>query len=176
MFFFLAGLNNFASNIGNPEEETAATPLLSIDVRDLDVEQDEDDENDIDDDDPCSFEEILLANNITLGSNCELNHAAKYNIVSDLEDDVPEPPKKIFNVPCSLEEDANKLGSPRSRRPFHRTDYGRVSDLSFLSALEEDDVDDSLSELQDSDYEPMDRPTGQPTATLIQTSVSEVFL
>lgn len=145
-------------------------------MRDIDVEPDDDEENDMDDDDPCSFEEILLANNITLGSNCELNHAAKYNIVSDLEEDIPEPQTKIFNVPCSLEEDVNKLGSPRSRRPFHRTDYGRVSDLSFLSALEEDDVDDSFSEMQDSDYEPVDRPRGQQTATLIQTSLSEVFL
>lgn len=172
----MSGLNHFGSGARNPEEETAATPLLSIDVRDIDVEPDDDEENDMDDDDPCSFEEILLANNITLGSNCELNHAAKYNIVSDLEEDIPEPQTKIFNVPCSLEEDVNKLGSPRSRRPFHRTDYGRVSDLSFLSALEEDDVDDSFSEMQDSDYEPVDRPRGQQTATLIQTSLSEVFL
>ncbi|XP_064099968.1 fat-like cadherin-related tumor suppressor homolog isoform X2 [Macrobrachium nipponense] len=76
------------------------------------------------------------------------------------------------------EKDISRLGSPRSRRPFHRTDYGRVSDLSFLSALEEDGVDDSLSELQDSECEPFvdEKETNQPSATLIQTSLSEVYL
>lgn len=78
------------------------------------------------------------------------------------------------------EKDINRLGSPRSRRPFHRTDYGRVSDLSFLSALEEDGVDDSLSELQDSEYENFvgeeEKPSDQSAATLIQTSLSEVYL
>ncbi|XP_071532452.1 fat-like cadherin-related tumor suppressor homolog isoform X3 [Panulirus ornatus] len=158
-------------------EETAATPLLSMDVRDTEELPDDDDDEDDEDDDPCSFEEILLANNISLGSipDLDLDHNTKYNIVSDIEDDHPESPIKISNVP-SAEEDVNRLGSPRSRRPFHRTDYSRVSDLSFLSALEEDDVDDSLSELQDSDHEPSEKPSDQQTATLIQTSLSEVFL
>ncbi|KAK8746436.1 hypothetical protein OTU49_017016, partial [Cherax quadricarinatus] len=162
----------------NAEEETAATPLLSVDARDTqELPDDEDDDSD-DDDDPCSFEEILLANNISLGSTPELDLdiTSKYNIVSDIEDDYPELSTKISNVPCSTEEDVSRLGSPRSRRPFHRMDYSRVSDLSFLSALEEDDVDDSLSELQDSDYDPAEKPTDQQTATLIQTSLSEVFL
>ncbi|XP_042241898.1 fat-like cadherin-related tumor suppressor homolog isoform X2 [Homarus americanus] len=165
-----------------PAGETAATPLLSMDVRDSqelpEDDDDDDDDEDDDDDDPCSFEEILLANNISLGStpDLDLDHNSKYNIVSDIEDDYQEPPTKISNVPSSHEEDVGRLGSPRSRRPFHRTDYSRVSDLSFLSALEEDGVDDSLSELQDSDYDPTEKPSDQQTATLIQTSLSEVFL
>lgn len=158
-------------------DETAATPLLSMDVRDTQDLPDDDEEEDDEDDDPCSFEEILLANNISLGSipDLDLDHNSKYNIVSDIEDDHPESPTKISNVP-SAEEDVNRLGSPRSRRPFHRTDYNRVSDLSFLSALEEDGVDDSLSELQDSDHDPSEKPSDQQTAKLIQTSLSEVFL
>lgn len=160
-------------------EETVATPLLSVDVRDTqDLPDDDDDDEDEEEDEPCSFEEILLANNITLGStpDLDLDHNSKYNIVSDLEDDYPEPTNnKISNVPSSVED--NRLGSPRSRRPFLRTDYSRVSDVSFLSALEEEGVDDSLSELQDSDWEPdNNKPSDQTTAKLIQTSLSEVYL
>lgn len=155
--------------------EAAATPLLCVDARDV---QDTTEGNDDDgNDEPCSFEEILLANNISVEScqNLATDHLSKYNIVSDLEDDCTESPLKISNVP-SAAEGVNKLGSPRSRRPFHRRDYSRVSDLSFLSALEEEGVDDSMSELQDSDYESVDRTSNQQTATLVQTSLSEVFL
>ncbi|XP_063862581.1 fat-like cadherin-related tumor suppressor homolog isoform X4 [Scylla paramamosain] len=156
--------------------DAAATPLLYVDARDP-QEASEDNDDDGNDDDPCSFEEILLANNISIGSSQDLaaDHMAKYNIVSDLEDDCTESPLKISNVP-SAADGVNKLGSPRSRRPFHRRDYSRVSDLSFLSALEEEGVDDSMSELQDSDYESVDRTSNQQTATLVQTSPSEVFL
>ncbi|XP_050721222.1 fat-like cadherin-related tumor suppressor homolog [Eriocheir sinensis] len=157
---------------------SAATPLLSVDARGgPDGRDAPDGDEDNDDDDPCSFEEILLANNISVDScqDLTLDHSSKYNIVSDLEDDCPESALKISNVP-SIVEDANRLGSPRSRRPFHRRDYSHVSDLSFLSALEEEGVDDSMSELQESDYEPRDRVSEPLTPTLVQTSLSEVFL
>lgn len=101
---------------------SAATPLLSVDARGGP-------DNDDADDDTCSFEEILLANNISVDS-CEdltLDHSSKYNIVLDLEDDCPESALKISNVP-SVVEDANRLGSPSSHRPFHRRDYSRVLD------------------------------------------------
>ncbi|MPC63942.1 hypothetical protein E2C01_058050 [Portunus trituberculatus] len=42
--------------------------------------------------------------------------------------------------------------------------------------LPQEGVDDSMSELQDSDYESVDRTSNQQTATLVQTSPSEVFL
>ena len=156
--------------------DTAATPLLYVDARDV-QEAPEYNDDDGNDDEPYSFEEILLANNISVDSCQDLSsdHLSKYNIVSDLEDDHTESPLKISNVP-SAADGVNKLGSPRSRRPFHRRDYSRVSDLSFLSALEEEGVDDSMSELQDSDYESVDRTSNQQTATLVQTSLSEVFL
>ncbi|XP_050707837.1 uncharacterized protein LOC126993056 isoform X1 [Eriocheir sinensis] len=155
---------------------SAATPLLSVDARGGPDGRDTPD-GDEDNDDPCSFEEILLANNISVDScqDLTLDHSSKYNIVSDLEDDCPESALKISNMP-SVVDDANRLGSPRSRRPFHCRDYSCVSDLSFLSALEEEGVDDSMSELQESDYELLDRVSEPLTPTLVQTSLSEVFL
>ncbi|KAK4302799.1 hypothetical protein Pmani_025146 [Petrolisthes manimaculis] len=175
-------------------EATAATPLLSVDARDSqevydDDEDNDDDDDDDDDDDPCSFEEILLANNITLGSTPDLalHLCPNYNMISELEDDEPPPPPpppsnkvplspaKTSNLPAAS-EDVNKLGSPRSRRPFHRRDYSRVSDVSFLSALEEECVDESFSEPQDSDWEPPNDLNDPQAAKLIQTSLSEVYL
>ncbi|KAG0724815.1 hypothetical protein GWK47_039826 [Chionoecetes opilio] len=157
--------------------DAAATPLLYVDPRGVQEEPGYDDDDDGNADEPCSFEEILFANNISVDSCQDMgaNHLSKYNIVSDLEDDCSETPLKISNVP-SAAEGINKLGSPRSRRPFHRRDYSRVSDLSFLSALEEEGVDDSMSELQDSDYESVDITSNPQAATLVQTSLSEVFL
>ncbi|XP_050706393.1 fat-like cadherin-related tumor suppressor homolog [Eriocheir sinensis] len=153
---------------------SVATPLLSEDAR---GGPDGNEDNDDAGDDPCSFEKILLANNISVDScqDLTLDHSSKYNIVSDLEDDCPESALKISNVP-SVVEDANRLGSPRSRRPSHCRDYSCVSDLSFLSALEEEGVDDSMSELQESDCELLDRVSEALTPTLVQTSLSEVFL
>ncbi|XP_050707145.1 fat-like cadherin-related tumor suppressor homolog [Eriocheir sinensis] len=159
---------------------SAATPLLSVDAQGGPDGRDTPDGNEDNDDagdDPCSFKEILLANNISVDScqDLTLDHSSKYNIVSDLEDDCSESALKISNMP-SVVEDANRLGSPRSRRPFHRRDYSCMSDLSFLSALEEEGVDDSMSELQESVYEPLDRVSEPLTPTLVQTSLSEVFL
>ncbi|KAK4301747.1 hypothetical protein Pmani_026128 [Petrolisthes manimaculis] len=176
-------------------EATAATPMLSVDARDSQEVYDDDEDNDDDDDDPCSFEEILLANNITLVSTPDLAQhlCPNYNMISELEDDEPPPPPppppppsnkvplspaKTSNLPAAS-EDVNKLGSPRSRRPFHRRDYSRVSDVSFLSALEEEcveTVDESFSEPQDSDWEPPNDLNDPQAAKLIQTSLSEVYL
>ncbi|KAK7016211.1 hypothetical protein SK128_028124 [Halocaridina rubra] len=199
-------------------DEPATTPLLTAYTYDtsnyLHEENDDDDNGDDDDDEPCSFEEILMANNISLGSTPDKDNTATYNIVSDLEDDCPDDSltTKISNVPFPLEEEdsskhempqlpmkngscrfnpyqpqpvqqqekyTNRLGSPRSRRPFHRADYGRVSDLSFLSALEEDEVDESFSDMQDSESETVRDEkisNSQSPATLIQTSLSEIYL
>lgn len=171
-------------------EVTAATPLLSIDARDSQDVYDDDDNNN--DNDPCSFEEILLANNITLGSTpgLALNLCSRYNMVSELDDDDDEPPPphpptpihnkvplsppKTSNIPLAatsaLDDINNKLGSPRSRRPFHR----RGLDVSFLSALEEECVDESFWEAQDSDWELHNDPNDNPQAAakLMQNSLS----
>ena len=141
--------------------------------------------------------EFLNDKNLTLPPMGSCN-ALKYNIVSEIEDDPVE--EKISNVPvqdCTvtspysvsfysckkdnencLEEqvDLTRLGSPRNRRPFIRTDYSRVSDLSFLSSLEEGDVDpsESFSEIQDSEDDLNDR--SKTPSNKFNVSMSEVYL
>ncbi|KAB7505675.1 Fat-like cadherin-related tumor suppressor-like protein [Armadillidium nasatum] len=50
---------------------------------------------------------------------------------SQFEDDLEE------KIPLK-QEPKSCMGSPRSRKPFVRSDFGRASDVSFLSTLEED--------------------------------------
>ncbi|CAL4149728.1 unnamed protein product [Meganyctiphanes norvegica] len=163
------------NRLSNPPDVimNVATPLLISDARDdimTIVDEEEDDE---DEDDPCSFEEILLANNISLGTNSD-NDTMKYNIVSDLDDECPDyETMKISNVPVE-KEDCNKFGSPRSRRPFQRSDYSRVSDVSFLSTPEDESVKDSFSDIHESDDDSSENKL--ENRRMIQASHSEVYL
>ncbi|CAL4172489.1 unnamed protein product, partial [Meganyctiphanes norvegica] len=106
------------------------------------------DSNQEDDDEHYTFEEILHANNISLRTN--MNSKSQYNIVGDLVDESITPASRHNeNLSTSYENVdvfTNKFGNPRSRRPFNRLDYGRISDLSFLSSLDGDGMNDNLLE------------------------------
>jgi len=59
--------------------------------------------------------------------------------------------------------DQNQLGVPRSRRPIVKGDYGRVSDLSFLTNTDSDaEPNDTVSDYNDTDDEQLlHKLTGQ---------------
>ncbi|XP_076038221.1 uncharacterized protein LOC143023548 isoform X2 [Oratosquilla oratoria] len=178
---------------GKPDD-----PLLSNKRPDVTVKDDVEDEQ-------CSFEEILLANNISLSSDDLTSnlpdHKTRYNIISDLEEDPStETGNKISNVPGDGDIHDHPLsqgygnpqqhptrphlpdvaperyGSPRSRRPFQRKDYARVSDVSFLSNLEETTIDPSDPEcdFHDSGHNTEDEKCC--TDARLDSSLQEYFL
>ncbi|RXG70910.1 Fat-like cadherin-related tumor suppressor-like protein [Armadillidium vulgare] len=88
----------------------------------------------------CSFEDVLLQNNISSSDKNPPRPPLRFNIKNE---------EKISNVDSQFEDDLEEkiplkqepkscMGSPRSRKPFVRSDFGRASDVSFLSTLEED--------------------------------------
>ena len=97
------------------------------------------------DSEEASFDQVLRVNNISAGSSdggeSENERASPVSVIEVSKDTIKynivknefEEEEKISNIP------SKRLGSPRSRRPYFRSDFGRVSDVSFISSLESDD-------------------------------------